>query len=203
MKTITQPIEGADAATGVVTDDDLKIVTETREFHRCTKQQRAFVVAFLKSGDSQQAVDLAYPSAHSRSRRSLKYQVLRAPAVVECLEIWAYRNPDAARAHLVRTIREQLKAAEPGSTAAGKFAVQLERLILGVKGTNAAHFQDPDEDPNEPSTDSQPAVEQSAAPKFFVGQRVTERDQAGIEHVGIVRALDASGLPTEVEEVKS
>jgi hypothetical protein len=181
------------------TDDSLRLVTESREFRRCSEHQKAFALEFLKTGNADHAIAVAYPDASAKSRRTMKYQVLRSEAVAGVLELWAWRDSTHAREHLIQIVREQLAAAEPGSTAAGKFAVQLERLVLGLKGTNAAHFQDPDEDSEKPTS----SAENGAAPEFWVGQRVTERGPDGMEHVGIVKALDASGRPSEIEEVKS
>jgi hypothetical protein len=182
------------------TDDALRLVTDSRDFQRLSPQQKTFVLVLLKTGDSQQAVDAAYPSAHHKSRRALKYQVLKSGNVTAALDVWRFRDTGPARANLIRIVQEQLKAAEPGSTAAGKFTVQLERLLLGVQGSNKAHFKDlPEPEDEDPEEDLQ-APTQS---EFFIGQRVTERDDAGVEHVGIVKALDASGRPSEIEEVKS
>jgi hypothetical protein len=124
------------------TDDALRLVTDSRDFQRLSPQQKTFVLVLLKTGDSQQAVDAAYPSAHHKSRRALKYQVLRSGNVTAALDVWRFRDSGPARANLIRIVQEQLKAAEPGSTSAAKFTVQLERLLLGVQGTNKAHFKD-------------------------------------------------------------
>src|ERR1700680_4944265 len=101
-----------------VDDESLKFVTDSREFRRCSPQQRVFILDFLKTGDSQHAIELAYPSANARSQRSLKYQVMKAQGVSEVLEIGAWRDTEHAREHLAKIVREQLKAATPGSTAA-------------------------------------------------------------------------------------
>lgn len=192
MRKNNQPIKG--------TDESLKFVTDSREFRRCSPQQKTFVLDFLKTGDSQHAVELAYPSANAKSHRALKYQVIKSQAVADVLEAWAWRDTEHAHAHLIEIIRDQLLAADPGSTAASTFAVQLERLVVGLKGTNKAHFQDPDDDIDEPEPQPQPP---ETGTVFFVGQKVTERDSAGVLHVGIVRALDANGRPSKIEEVKS
>ena len=179
---------------------DLEVITKTREWTHLTPQQRVFVMDFLTTGNAQHALVKAYPKATVKSRRSLQWQVLRAQAVVDILEIWKWRD---SREALIAIIKQQLKSAEPGSVSAKDFTVQLERLLLGVKGSNKAHFKETDEDPNDAPLEPTPPVEQSAAaPKFWIGQRVTERGPDGVIHVGIVKALDASGLPSEVEEVK-
>jgi hypothetical protein len=138
---------------------------------------------------------VAHPSALPHSQVCISYQVVQSPAVQDALEFWRWRD---ARSALIQICQKNLRAAEPGSTAAGKFAVQLERLTLGVKNTNAAHFVDPEAPAPEPEVDATVAV----APEFWIGQPVTQRDQDGVEHVGIVKSLAASGLPGEIEEVK-
>jgi hypothetical protein len=178
------------------TPADIEAITNTREWRALTPKQCAFVTDFLTTGDAPHALVAAYPNAAETSRRSLQSQVLHAQAVVDILEIWKWRD---SREALISICREQLKAAPKGSTAASSLTVQIERLELGIQGTNKAHFRGP----AEPIAETTPPVETGTAdPKFWIGQRVTERDQTGIEHVGIVRALDAFGLPTEVEEIK-
>lgn len=100
-------------------------------------------MVLLKTGDLQAAADAAYPSAKDTSRHSLRYQTIRSQAVADVLEIWKWRDTDPARAKLIQIVEAQLAVAEVGSTAAAKFTVQLERLTVGLKGTNAAHFVDP------------------------------------------------------------
>jgi hypothetical protein len=182
------------------TPEELAALKTTREFRAATKQQRLFVLDFLTTGNAQHAMAEAYPKATGQSRRALQWQVLNSQSVVDLLEIWKWRDTDHARDHLLEIVLAQLAASEPGSTAASTFAVQLERLTIGVKGTNKAHFKDPDA---RSTQDPVPPVETAAAPKFWIGQRVTERDSAGVLHTGVVKALDASGRPSDIEEVKS
>lgn len=182
------------------TPADLEVVTKTREWNRLTPQQRVFVTRFLTTGDAKSAMLEAYPKAGIKSRRALQWQVLRARAVVDILETWKFRDTESARRALLPICQQQLRAAKEGSQAAASLTIQIERLTVGIAGTNKSHFREPDE----PSTEEpQPPIEQSAAPKFFVGQRVTERDGAGVVHVGIVRALGTDGRPSDIEEVKS
>jgi hypothetical protein len=174
---------------------DLNLLTDSREWRRLTSQQKVFVLDFLTTGDARHATDAAFPKAAVASRRSLQYQVLRAPGVVDALEYWKFLTPRTA---LIEIVRQNLKAAEPGSTSASKFAIQLERLLLHVPGSNGAHFKDPDAPPK-PETPT--AVEASTEPTFFIGQRLEERDSEGQVHVGIVRSLTPDGKPDSIEEI--
>jgi len=188
------------------TPEDIVAVTNSREFRACTAKQKAFVLDLLATGDARHALDAAYPKTSNKSRRSLLWQVLRAEAVVNFLELWKWRDTENARGQLINIVREQLAASEPGSVAAQRFAVQLERLILGLIPIGRRPIPDPV--PNEVVAESEqpgPAVEQAAVAttqKFYVGQRITERDSEGTEHVGIVCTLDADGRPDHVEEYK-
>jgi hypothetical protein len=164
-------------------------------FKKLTRQQKVWVLEYLSNGqDAIAAARVAYPSALPHSQVCISYQVCQSPLVQDALEFWKWRSP---RETLIAICRQQLKAAEPGSTAATTLTVQLERLSLGVKGTNKAHFVDPDAPGAESEVD-----ESEPAPKFKTGDRITQRDlETGVEHVGIVRSLDADGLPAEIEEV--
>jgi hypothetical protein len=182
------------------TPADIESMNGTREWRALTPKQRTFVTDFLTTGDAPHALAAAYPKAAENSRRSLQCQVLRAQAVTDFLEIWKFRDTESARPALLQICQQQLRAAKKGSQAAASLAIQIERLTIGIVGTNKSHFRGSDEDPNEP----EPTIKTgTAAPVFTVGMRVTERDAQGVVHVGIVKALDASGRPSEIQEVKS
>jgi hypothetical protein len=186
-----------------LTDSGLDALVASSEWRHCTRQQRLFLAAYITNGnDGRAAIRHAYPDANLKSQSAMVSQVLHSNAVVEALDFWKWRSANT-RAQLIETCRKQLAAAEPGSVAAGGFAVQLERLILGVKGSNKAHFKEPNEDPNEPVAESQPPVENGTVKTFTVGMRVTQRDAEGTLHVGKVLAIDANGQPTKIEEVKA
>jgi hypothetical protein len=156
-------------------------------FKKLTRQQKTWVLEYLSNGhDAIAAARVAYPSALPHSQVCISYQVAQSPAVQDVLEFWKWRD---ARSALIAICQKNLRAAEPGSTAAGKFAVQLERLTLGVVNSNKAQFQDPD------APVAEPRVETVAAPAFIIGQRVTERDAEGVLHVGVVVAVSADGTP--------
>jgi hypothetical protein len=164
-------------------------------FKKLTQQQKTWVLEYLSNGqDAIAAARVAYPSASPHSQVCISYQVAQSPAVQDALDIWKWRSPREA---LIAVCKKNLRACEPGSTAATKFITQLERLMLGIPNSNKAHFVDPDAPVAEPEVD---AIE--PAPKFKVGDRITQRDlETGVEHVGIVKVVDDSGLPTEFEEV--
>jgi hypothetical protein len=159
------------------TPEELAALKTTREWRAATKQQRIFLLNFLTTGDAKSALLEAYPSAGIKSRRALQWQVLRAQAVVNILEIWKWRSPREA---LIAILKEQLKAAVIGSTAAKDFTVQLERLLIGIQGTNKAHFQDPADDTDEPSTDeTSPPADGSADKRIPEGAQVWYDNNTG------------------------
>ena len=177
------------------TPADIEAISTTREWHVLTPKQRTFVQILLTTGDAKQATIEAYPRVTTQaSRRALQWQVLRAAAVANVLEVWKWRN---SRQALISTVRSQLAASIPGSTAASTFAVQLERLLIGVPNSTKAHFKEP----IAPSTEPEPVEPVAVQQTFVVGQHVTQRDDAGVDHVGVVRAVDASGLPIDIEEI--
>jgi hypothetical protein len=175
---------------------DVEYLQNTREWRALTPKQRAFVTDFLTTGDAPHALAAAYPKTTAASRRSFQSQVLHAQAVADFLEIWKWRN---SREILLSICREQLKAAKEGSQAAASLTIQIERLTVGIQGTNKAHFKGP----AEPLTE-EPLLpsEQSGALTFFIGQRVTERDSQGVLHTGVVLEIDVDGKPSRIEEVK-
>jgi hypothetical protein len=140
------------------TPADIELLQKTREWSHLTPKQAAFVSDFLTTGDAAHAMTVAYPTTTVLSRRAFQWQVLRAQAIVEVLEIWKWRSPREA---LIAIVKEQQKAAPKGSVAAKDFTVQLERLLLGVKGSNKSHFQDPDA----PALEPVPPVEKGSADK--------------------------------------
>lgn len=177
------------------TPADIEAISTTREWQALTPKQRAFVQILLTTGDAKQATIEAYPNVTTESsRRALQWQVLRAAAVANVLEVWKWRN---SRQALISTVRSQLAASIPGSTAASTFAVQLERLLIGVPNSNKAHFKES----IEPSTEPEPVAPVAGQQTFTVGQRIEERDSDGVPHVGIIRSLTPDGLPAEVQEV--
>ena len=176
-----------------MTADAFQPLTETAEFRAMTPNQKAFVRHLFLSGNVDGAFHEAYPNARGKNWRIQKAQVLKSDGVRGFLEAYKWTQGVTARPALIAIIREQLLAATPGSQAACTFAVQLERLTVGVRGTNTSHGK-ARLDPNDQQTEPQP-------PEFFVGQRVTQRGVDGIEHVGVVAALDENGRPSKVEPV--
>jgi len=177
---------------------DIELLRNSHEFRALSTQQRVFVQVLLTTGDAKAATIQAYPKVSSdASRRSLQWQVLRAEAAQNFIEVWKWRDTPSARAQLIQICRTQLAACETGSVASQRYAAELARITLGLKpGRRALEDEDPDE-PGEP----QPPETGAVALAFTVGMRVTERDAAGIVHVGIVQELDVNGKPSKVEEI--
>jgi hypothetical protein len=166
------------------TPEELAVITKTKEFRAATKQQQVFVLAFLATGDARQAMAKAYPKSSGPAMRALQWQVLRSQGVTDVLEILKWRN---SREALITIIKEQLKAAAPGSIAAKDFAVSLERLLLGISGTNRSHFVDPDE----PDAEPVPPVETGTAVKTGTTSQPAQDSRVPADATPLV---DAQGI---------
>jgi hypothetical protein len=158
---------------------EVEYLQNTREWRALTPKQRAFLTVALTTGDAKQATLKAYPTVTSDAcRRSLQSQVLHSLAVTDFLEIWKWRN---SREALLAVCRENLKAAPPGSTAASSLTVQIERLELGIQGSNKAHFKGPASTAATEHKDPQAPIENVATSRVPVGATPLVDDQ------GIVR----------------
>ena len=168
---------------------------QTVAFRRLTGQQQQFVLALISNGgDTIAACRVAYPKAKPESQVVMSYSVSQNPAVQDALEVYRWMD---SRAALIELCKANLRACEPGSTAAQRLVTQLERLMFGITGSNRGRFIDPD------AIHEEPEVEEPVTPAqtFVVGQRVTQRDDAGVVHIGQVMEIDADGKPSKIEEI--
>jgi hypothetical protein len=177
----------------------LEQLHETQCFIGLTSKQKRLVEAFVESnGDKTASVLAAYAVKNARNAQILASQVFASPAVVACLATYYQDDPLESFKAEVRRAYHNKKL-----TVAQVRAMTLHADLNGWGSASlpkdSLHGRDV-----EPSTeDPEENLQAPADPEFYIGQRVTERDSAGVEHVGIVKALDASGRPSEIEEVKS
>jgi hypothetical protein len=178
-------------------NSELTVLAASAEWRHLTRQQKLWLTAYLTNGsDVLAATRHAYPDATAKSQAVMAHQILHAPGIIDALDVWKWRAENA-RTQLLSQAEYQLARCEPGSVSAQRLLAQIERLTLGIShGRRALE----DEDPNEPV--AEPPIA-GPAPVFTVGMRVTERVAAGVVHIGIVKALDASGRPSKIEEVLS
>jgi hypothetical protein len=146
-----------------------------------TRKQKLVVLAFIAlDGDKTAAVQVAYNTRSEHNAQILSYQVFESPRVVAALTAYYQSDP------------------------LDSFKSDVRKLFCELNGWGSAslpNMHGRDVQP-EPSTDEPEAVEPVAPQQTFtVGQRITERDSAGIEHIGIIKSLTPDGLPAEVQEV--
>jgi hypothetical protein len=94
-------------------------------------------------------------------------------------------------------IQKHLDAAMPGSVSAQRLLSMKMSIKRGIQpeepetaGTNVPANETPQ---TSPAAVTQP---------WKIGDRLTERDDAGVLHTGIVRTLDADGEPDDIEAVE-
>jgi hypothetical protein len=105
-----------------------------------TAKQKAWTVAMLATGDSVLSTRLSYDCASVRQAEIMAREIRNMPAIRRAMAVISRQpiptvepEPERIRNRLIAAVRKHLRAAEPGSVAAAKFAAQLERLLLGVK----------------------------------------------------------------------
>jgi hypothetical protein len=172
-------------------------IQDSTPWRALTEQQRRWCLAWLTNGhDFAKATALAYDCASPKNAASLSYEVRRNKRVVSFLEFYRVLTQGAPSreeqiAGLLETIRE----------APAYEQSRARRLLAELTGHIAKS------EANEPASDSQPNPEprethKADAPKFYVGQIVTQRDGDGVLHTGRVLAVDANGQATQIEEIK-
>jgi hypothetical protein len=165
----------------------------TESYFELTPKQQKLVEVFIETnGDRVKAVMAAYATKSEKNARVLAYQVFDSPRVIECLSAYFQDDPMEDFKRDVRKAYHNKKI-----TVAQVQAMTLHAKLngWGTASLPSMHGRDA-----EPAPSPKPPPE--TVPQFFVGQRLTERDAQGIEHVGIVRALDADGRPSVVEEIQ-
>ena len=168
------------------------------EFQALSPRQKIWVQTLLESGektgtyDFVEATKTAYPDAHGRSIVVRSSQLQSHSKIKEILGIY-FGRPEAECdpffSELKRAIRRSIKQD-------GKISTAVQRAITfyaAKTGMSALQKESPEPEP-EPEEVPVPA-------KCQVGDRVEEKDQDGIVHVGIVTAVDDQGNATDWSEV--
>jgi hypothetical protein len=158
----------------------------SKRYQVLTERQKAFVLAYLASGDAIEAVLLSFQVKDPNIARVMSYQVLQHPKVADCLA--EFQGKTELEIQIEGARRDVLKAPNYAKERARRLLCELTGL-LPKNGGKA-----------EPGKDSQPTVECDAT-IFHVGQLVNERGPDGVLHTGRVLAIDADGTPTKIEEV--
>jgi hypothetical protein len=162
-----------------------------------TRKQKLVVLAFIAlDGDKTAAVQVAYNTRSEHNAQILSYQVFESPRVVAALTAYYQSDPLDSFKSDVRKAYQNRRLSVAQVTA-----LKLFCELNGWGSASLPNMHGRDVQP-EPSTDEPEAVEPVAPQQTFtVGQRITERDSAGIEHIGIIKSLTPDGLPAEVQEV--
>jgi hypothetical protein len=168
------------------------------EYQCLTPRQRVFIDTLLTLGESSGTYDallatrVAFPNARPSSIVVRASQVQSHPKVKRLLNIYFGRpevDDDPFFDELKAAIRKSIRR-DGGLSVATLKAIQFYEARTGLKAVAS-----------EPEPE-QPATPTAAAPaKYFVGQRITETDDAGVKHVAVIQEVNAEGMPTKWEEV--
>lgn len=175
--------------------------TARLEYLKCRPNHRAWIRAYLETGSEVIATEQTYHCANHLSAYSLSYQVRNAARVRAALECWF----GTSKQMLLEDTHRLLLHAVPGSIAAQRLSSRLHTLILGTK---AEPYVEENSKPQAaasqaPAPASIPPASVDAPKRFKVGDRVTERDEAGVLHTGVVTAVDTDGQITGADELPS
>lgn len=183
----------------------LDALRETAEFQHLTPKMAGFVLSYLQGlvqtgiSDPTAATLASYNCKSPETARVLGCQLLVNFKIVTVMNRFFGTSPERAflqaveRAVYKRKLKiSQIRALELQCRANG--------WACGVFKYNGVAEIEPSV---EPPTKVPEGAKDSASPatKFYVGQRVTQRDDQGVLHTGIVREIDADGTPTSIEEV--
>src|ERR1700730_4490980 len=135
-----------------------------------TDPQRRMVETFLQTGSKLKAVQAAFNCASEKTARVMTYSYFAKAAVIACLAISEGADPERAQFNvdLERAIKN------PKLTRNQLSALRLKAQLYGYLVTLP--------EPTAPAR-------ASSFTKFVVGQLVTERDEKGVLHTGIIRTL--------------
>ncbi len=145
----------------------------SREFLALTEGQRKWVDIFIETSDANRATREAYSATDDAYIAMFTRKTETSPRILAALDLYFARSP---REKFLRDLQLDIKQSK------GVARVEARRLFAKVTGL----------------IDGVPV---EIEPRFKVGDRVTQRDDAGIVHMGIVRAIDADGCATQIEEV--
>lgn len=164
------------------------------EFSALTPRQKVWVTTLLESGENTGTYDFigatttAFPEAKKRSIVVRTAQLQSHPGIKRILTIYFGRTEpehDPFFDELKRAIRKTLKKD-------GYISVATHRAIsfyCAKTGLNAL----PKEESETPTAAVPPA-------KFYVGQIITEKDDAGVERTARITAVDVEGNVLNFEE---
>ena len=150
-----------------------------------TPRQQRLVIAYLTNGHDKIAAIKSAFDCKSSSVRIMSYNYFNKRQIVAVLAVAAGGDPEREQFDLdlhraiqnPRTTRNQISAL---------------RLMAQTRGYIVSA---------EPAADAVDETETPSTHTFKIGDRVTQRDDAGIEHVGIVRRIDDEGRAIEIAEV--
>jgi hypothetical protein len=152
---------------------------QTATYTALTIQQRRLVDAYLTNGNDRIAAVHTAFRCKENSARVMSHRYFSNGNIIAALAVANGSDPDRAQFEiaLARAIK---------NTKTTRNQISALRLWAETKG----YFLSLSETPKGDDT------------RFAVGDRVTQRDDTGVVHVGIIRALNAAGVPSEIEEVK-
>jgi len=154
----------------------------SKEFLTLTEGQRRWVDSFTESQDAGQSTRAAYRVSDDSYCAMLTSKIQSSRRVMDALDLFYGRSP---KEKFLRDLQIDIAHAK------GIAKIEGRRLYAKVTG-----LVDGSSDPEAPD-----AASETSPANFFVGQLVTQRDEAGILHTGRVLAIDANGKPTQIEEV--
>jgi hypothetical protein len=153
------------------------------EYLRCRPQQRAWIWAYLETGNPTTATAQTYHCKNQASVVSLSLNVRQSSTIKAALACWFGTSVGM----LLEETQAHLRLAVPGSVAASRLLAQKERLIVGEKPPKNT----------EPDAAESPLVQVDVQPQHRVGDVVTMQDGKRYK----VTALDVNGVPTDGDEV--
>jgi hypothetical protein len=158
---------------------------------------RTYVQSFLDTGtfDPLVATQAAYECTTEASARTFGYQLLAHPKIILVLNRFFGTSQERA------SIRQVERAISNRRLSVAQ--IQALRLYSDLQGWSSgikcSGPSKPKAESGEPHVIDRGPTE--GPPKFYVGQRVTQRDDEGVLHTGQVLAIDAEGKPTQIEEI--
>lgn len=167
-----------------------------------TSKQKVLVETFIQNGgDRVKAMLAAYAIKSPETARVLAYEYFTSPRVVACLTAYFQGDP-------LEDFKADVRAAYRNKdlSVAQVRALELHAKINGWASDSLPSFSKAEPENIKPTSKAAPAVDNAVggpiAPKrFAVGDRVTERDEQGVLHKGIVTKVDEAGQIVDADEV--